>query len=300
GSITKTFTATVVMQLVEEGTLSLDATLDQYLPDTISSKIQNSDQITLQQLLSHSSGINSAIMDEFDQDMLNNPALAFEQWTPEQMLSRYTYDRESSFSPGTDIKYNNANYLLLELVVESATNSTLAYEVRERILEPLGLENTFFAEEVTPNDYQPSYIDIDNNGILDFNAGAVDLARFGGAGAMISNAEDLARFTKALFNGELVNPETVNEMITGGVSIPPEKPGDPEVGLGLGFAYRDVPGQGKELIMNGDDYGWSVRIRYDQNTGTVAVAMTNGSKIDDSQDPTTQAAEEILKTVLHD
>ena len=295
GSAAKTFTATVIMQLVEEGKLSLEATLDQYLPDSVTSKIPNSDQITLRQLLSHTSGINNAVMSEYDQDMLNNPSLAFEQWTPGDMLSRYTYNREPSFPPNTKIDYNNANYFLLGFVVESVTNSTLAHEVQERIIEPLGLENTFLAGEEERGQYQPSYMDLDNNGKLDLNTGAVDLARSIGAGGLISNAEDLARFTQALFNGELVNPETVNEMITGGKSIDPNIP---EVGLGFGFAYREIAGRGKELIVNGDDYGWSTRIRYDQSTGTVAVAITNGAKIDPSQNRTTKAVEEILKTVL--
>lgn len=296
-SIAKSFTATVVMQLVEEGKLSLDATLNQCLPSSITSKIQNSDRITLRQLLSHTSGINHDIMSDYDQEMFSNPALLTESWTPENLLDRYTYGREPSFIPGTNVQYNNANYLLLGLVVQSATNSTIAQEIRERILEPLGLENTFFAGETTAT-YQPGYLDLDNNGTLDFNTGAADLARYGGAGALISNAEDLARFAQALFNGELVNPDTFREMLTGGVIIPTGNPDIPEVGIGLGINYRDITGQGRELLLNGDVYGWSTQIRYDNNTGTTAVVITNGAKAGDSSEQTTKAVEEILKTVL--
>jgi hypothetical protein len=85
-------------------------------------------------------------------------------------------------------------------------------------------------------------------------------------------------------------------MITGGVTIPTEEPGNSEVGLGLGFAYRHVAGQGRELIMNGDDYGWSLRVRYDENTKTAAVVITNGSKVGTSPNQTTEAVEAVLKS----
>jgi D-alanyl-D-alanine carboxypeptidase len=236
-------------------------------------------------------------MEDYDQDMLSNPKLLVESWTPEELLARYTYGREPNSASGTEVEYNNANYLLLGLIVESTTNSTLAHEIQERIIEPLGLKNTFSAGKTVAS-YQPGYVDLDNNGMLDFNTGAADLGRYGGAGALISNAEDLARFAQALANGELVNPDTFQEMVTGGVSIPTGNPQIPEVGVGLGINYRDITGQGRELLMNGDVYGWSARIRYDQSTGTTAVVITNGAKADGSSERATEAVEEILKTML--
>ena len=160
-----------------------------------------------------------------------------------------------------------ANYLLLGLVIAAATDSSLESQFHSRIIEPLGLENTFMPGGEVPADYQPGYIDVDGDGRFDLNAGEADLERFGGAGALISNVEDLTQFAQALFGGELVSPDTLEEMITGGV---------PAVGAGLGFAYQDEPETGRFFFANGDSYGWTVRLRYDQDTAATTVLFRNG------------------------
>ena len=267
-SVTKPFTAVVTMQLAEAGWLSLEDTLAQWLPDTASGQISNSEEITIRQLLSHTSGINSYLMsDEYIQELTNDPTLIFADWTPAELLARYTYDRAASFAPDTDVEYNSANYLLLGLVIAAATDSTLESQFHSHIIEPLGLESTFMPGGEVPADYQPGYIDVDGDGRFDLNAGEADLKRFGGAGALISNVEDLTQFAQALFGGELVSPDILEEMITGGV---------PEVGLGLGFAYQDEPETERVFFANGDSYGWMVRLRYDADTAATTVLFRNG------------------------
>ncbi|MEL6401359.1 MAG: serine hydrolase [Cyanobacteria bacterium J06626_4] len=267
-SVTKSFTAVVTMQLAEAGLLSLEDTMEQWLPETVTSQIPNSSEITIRQLLSHTSGINSYIMsDEYRQELTANPSQIFEDWTTEDLLARYVYDRAADFTPGTGVDYNSANYLLLGLVIEAATDSTLESQFQHRIIDPLGLENTFMPGGEIPADYQPGYIDVDGDGGFDLNAGEADLDRFGGAGALISNVEDLTQFAQALFGGELVSPDTLEEMITGGV---------PEAGLGLGFGYQDDPEAGRFFFGNGDSYGWTVRLRYDQDTEATTVLFRNG------------------------
>ena len=300
GSITKPFTATVVMQLVEESVLSLDDTMAQWLPDSITSQIPNSDEITIRQLLSHTSGVNSAFMSaEYGLDLIAEPSLIFQEWTPEEVLSRYVYGREASFTPGAagKVEYNSANYILLDLIIESATDSSLASEFRERIIDPLGLDNTFMPEEAIPGGYKPGYVDLDGDGVFDFNAGEADLVRFGGAGALISNVEDLTRFGQALFGGELVNPDTLNQMITAGVSVPTDDPLIPEIGLGLGFGYREVTGEGRHFFANGDSYGWQVRLRYDQATGTVTTLFRNGTDEIDPRDYADEALDALIAAI---
>lgn len=296
GSVTKPFTATVIMQLVEEGVLSLDDTMNQWLSDSITNQIENSNEITIRQLLSHTSGINSSYMgDEYGQDLIADPSLIFQDWTPTDLLARYVYDREPSFAPGTDVAYNSVNYFLLGLIIESATDSTLTSEFRERIIEPLGLNNTFMPDEAIPSSYQPGYVDVDGDGVFDLNAQEADLDRFGGAGALISNVEDLTRFAQALFGGELVDSDTLNEMITGGVSIPANDSLMPEVGIGLGFGYQDITGQGRHFFANGDSYGWTVRLRYDQETGATTVIYRNGSNETATRDYADQALDGLLQ-----
>ncbi|NER83851.1 MAG: serine hydrolase, partial [Leptolyngbya sp. SIO1D8] len=182
-SITKPFTAVVTMQLAEEGILSLEDTMVQWLPKTVTSQIPNSEEITIRQLLSHTSGINSFIMsDGYLQSLIADPSLIFQDWTTEDLLAKYGYDKEADFAPGTGVTYNSANYLLLGLIIESTTDSILESQFHDLIIDPLGLDNTFIPGGEVPADYQPGYIDVDGDGVFDLNAGEADLDRFGGAG----------------------------------------------------------------------------------------------------------------------
>ncbi|MBE7379902.1 MAG: serine hydrolase [Leptolyngbya sp. SIO1E4] len=275
-SVTKPFTAVVTMQLADEDVLSLEDTMDQWLPETVTRQIPNSDEITIRQLLSHTSGINSFIMsDGYFQDLIENPSKIFQDWTTEDLLAEYVYGEDASFAPGAEVEYNSANYLLLGLIIESATDSTLESQFHDRIIDPLDLDNTFMPGGEIPADYQPGYIDADGDGVFDLNAAEADLDRFGGAGALISNAEDLMRFTQALVGGELVNPNTLNEMVTGGV---------PEQGVGLGFGYGDDSATGEFFFANGDSYGWTVRLRYDKESETTTLLFRNGVNLTAPED----------------
>lgn len=294
GSITKPFTATVIMQLVEENRLSLEDTMTRWLPDSITDKIANSGEITIRQLLSHTSGVSSAYMNEYSQDVVENPALIFQNWTTEDLLSRYVYGREADFTPGMDAVYNSSNYFLLGLIVESVTGSSLTQAFRDRIINPLNLNNTFMPDEAIPGGYQPGYVDVDGDGVFDLNAGEADLIRAGGAGALVSNVQDIARFTQALFGGELVNSSTLHEMITGGVSVSTDDPLVPEAGVGLGFGYRDVIGEGRHFFAAGDSYGWTVRVRHDQESGITTVLFRNGIDITATKDYANRALDDIL------
>ena len=287
-SITKPFTAVVTMQLVEEGVLSLEDTMDEWLPERVTSQIPNSHEITIRQLLSHTSGISSFIMsEEYRQSLIADPSLIFQDWTTEDLLTEYVYTQEVDFAPGTGLTYNSANYLLLGLIIESATDSTLESQFHDRIITPLGLGNTFLPGGEVPADYQPGYIDVDGDGAFDLNAGEANLDRFGGAGALISNAEDLMRFTQALVSGELVNPNTLDEMITGGV---------PEQGVSLGFGYGDDPETGEFFFANGDSYGWTVRLRYDKETEMTTLLFRNGVNLAAPEDYADVALEALRQT----
>ncbi|NER83850.1 MAG: beta-lactamase family protein [Leptolyngbya sp. SIO1D8] len=106
-------------------------------------------------------------------------------------------------------------------------------------------------------------------------------------GALISNAEDLMRFTQALVGGELVNPNTLDEMITGRV---------PEVGLGLGFGYGDDSETGEFFFANGDSYGWTVRLRYDKETETTTLLFRNGVNLIAPEDYADTALADLRQT----
>ncbi|WP_413160460.1 serine hydrolase domain-containing protein [Capilliphycus salinus ALCB114379] len=212
GSITKTFVATVVLQLVEEGTLTLEDTLDEWLSSEVLENIPNSEQITIRQLLNHTSGIVDYSLPLFFQAQ-NNPGVFLREWQPEELLT-FIANQNAYFSPGESWEYSNTNVILLGLIVEAVTGSNIAAEIRSRILEPLGLNNTFFAEEEPiPGGYVNAYWDFDGDGSFN-NVSQANLSWAWAAGAMVSNPTDMARFIAGLLSGKLLETESLAEMLT--------------------------------------------------------------------------------------
>ena len=215
GSITKTFTATTVLQLAEKGKLSLEDTLGKWLPD-IANNIPNSEEITIRQILNGTSGIGDLFgEEEFSQDLANNPALIFQDWEPEELVS-YVYDRPlfegSRCYQEVQWCYPNTGYLLAGLIIEEATGSNIAEEIREGILNPLEMNDTFLAEEEEiPGGYVSGYANVNDN-FVDITANNLSLAWT--AGGLVSNTQDLTRFARGLFGGELLQPDSLDRMLT--------------------------------------------------------------------------------------
>lgn len=230
GSITKTFVATAVLQLVEEDRLTLADTLTQWLPADITDLVPNASKITIEQLLNHTSGITD-YLDVFTAQAQNNPTLFLNEWTAEQLVG-FINGVEPFFDPGTDWRYSNTNYILAGQVIEAVTGNSYGQEIRDRIIDPLDLDNTFvFDEEEVPGGYINSYWDFNNDGVLD-NLNIVNLSWTGSAGSIISNTEDLADFFDGLLvNGALLEAETLAEMLD---TIPVDSPNYDEYGLGIG------------------------------------------------------------------
>lgn len=214
-SITKTFVATVVLQLVEEGKLELDDTIDKYLTAEIVNNISiingqsRGAEITIRQLLSHKSGI----YDYLEAGTLHIEGLA----TPDRRYSnedriRYAIENGSSyFAPNEGFAYSNTNFVLLELVIESATGQSLNTHLVSKIFQPLNLINTHFAfQEADIQNLMQGYFEDDNitNYITNFDWASPD-------GGIISNTRDIQRFARALFGGELFQtPQTLQKMLT--------------------------------------------------------------------------------------
>jgi D-alanyl-D-alanine carboxypeptidase len=229
GSITKTFVAVTLLQLVEAGQLSLADPLTQWLPQSITDGIPNADTITIQQILNHTSGIADYTEPLFVLAAAN-PFIFLEDWQPEQLVELIT-DSEPVSTPGASWYYSNTNFILAGLVVESVTGNSIASEIRNRILTPLNLTNTFFAnEEEVPGGYINGYWDFDQNDTLD-DITVTNLSWAGAAGAMISNTTDLATFAAGLFKGALLQPNTLARMLD---TIPVSSPNYSAYGLGIG------------------------------------------------------------------
>lgn len=232
-SISKMFTAVVVLQLVEEGTIELDAPVSQYLPDLL----PNGDAITVRNLLQHTSGLYDFLEDRrFVAQAYQNPQRTFE---PRELVN-YALQFPLAFPPNSagNWDYSSTNFVILGMIVEQATGRSMAEEVRAHISEPLGLEQTVFVPyEPAPEDTARGY----SQGVDQTNVAL----SFGYATAnIVSTPSEVRRFGEALVNGELLEPQTQEQMFTfvsgnGQYNMP-------ALEYGLGVMRNQLPaGQGR-------------------------------------------------------
>lgn len=203
GSITKTFVATVLLQLEAEGALGLDDPLEQWLPGLV----PNGDAISIRQLLNHSSGIYSYTDDAgFSRDATRDPQRA---WSPRRIVAVATRHKPL-FAPGEGWSYSNTNYILAGLVVRAVTGRGVADELRTRIFEPLGLGGTSFpAGSVIsgPHAHGYSWAAGKHRDVTSFNPSWAWTA-----GAIVSTADDLATFYGALLGGRLLAADGLKQL----------------------------------------------------------------------------------------
>ncbi|MER0241667.1 serine hydrolase domain-containing protein [Streptomyces sp. HSW2009] len=241
GSITKTFIATVVLQLEGEGRLDLDDTVDHWLPGVVSGNGHDGTRIKLRQLLNHTSGIYSYTDDpefmrlEFSTDFLQH---RYDTWTPER-IAALAMSHPPYFDPGAGWHYSDTNYVLAGMIIERVTGRPYAREVERRILRPLHLDATTLpgTSATMPQPSARAYSQLTGKlggqgapgspvyDVTSFNPSPADAA-----GEAISTAGDLNKFYRALLSGRLLKPEQLTEMTTT-VSISPGSPYS--YGLGL-------------------------------------------------------------------
>ena len=200
-SVSKMFTAAVVLQLVEEGQLELDTPIEKWLPEIV----PNADAITVRHLLGHTSGIYDYLEDRnFVKQAYATPDRA---WEPRELVD-YATQFEPSFEPGAPghWDYSSTNYVILGMLAEQVTGHQLADELRTRIFEPLKLDRTYFIlDGAGPEGMAHGY-----SNTLDQTDVAMS---FGFATAnIVSNVDDLQRFIRALLGGELIQGETLEEV----------------------------------------------------------------------------------------
>lgn len=278
-SSSKTFVAVAVLQLVEQGQLDLDKAISNYLPQKVSKNIPYSNEITVRQLLNHTSGVVEYYDDKFHKLTYNRSRSQL--WTATEAIE-LIYNRQPKAKPGKEYEYCDSNYILLEIIVEQITGKPLAEVIRKQILNPLGLKNTF-TELREPNfkSNVTGYSDGSKDGILyshkDLNEG-----NGLGDGGLIASASDTAKFLNALLAQKtLLSPEMVEEMLN---STSAEK----DNGYGLGIAHFPTP-FGKGIGHSGWAYGFVSLMLYFPDEDITAVVLVNKHQ---------NVTQKILKRVL--
>ncbi len=252
GSITKTFTAAMILQLIEEGKLKLTDTLDKFFP-----QIPNSQKITIAHILAHRSGIHDSLIDPN-----LRPSSKTNVVTKDELLAIIAKGKPD-FEPDAKYSYSNSGYTLLGLLVEKLTGKPYGEALKERITSKIGLKDTYTA---TGN------IDVNKTEALTYmNLGEwkqvseTHPSILFGAGFIVSTPNDLAKFIQALFDGKIVSKESLNLM----------KTMRDDEGLGMGtftFAGKTFYGH----TGGGDNYGaWLAYLPEEK----LAVAYTTNAKV---------------------
>ena len=252
GSIGKTFTSAVIMQLWEQGKIDLEDPVSKYIEHTS----DNWKDIKIRNLLGQTSGLK-------DYALVPGIGLA-DHWTTEQWFAKMT-TLGLDFPTGSAWAYSNSNYLLLGLVAEKIAGKAIEPLIMERILKPLEMKNSVVSDgdPIIPNRAK-GYWETDGNLI-----NGIKIGHGYGDGGWINTCEDLARFERALREGKVVKPETLKLMRTPGVL-----PTGRKTPYGFGWFVRTT--NGHQFISHGGNtggYGCSISRVVDKNL--TVVVMTN-------------------------
>ncbi|XVV04654.1 serine hydrolase domain-containing protein [Actinosynnema sp. CA-248983] len=275
GSTTKTIVATVVLQLVAEGRLGLDAPVADHLP-----RFDLDRRITTRMLLQHTSGLFNHTGEHYPdgtvapglpstgKDWVDN---RFRTYHPDELV-RFAPAKPPRFAPGTGFSYSNTNYTVAALLIEAVTGHSYADEVGRRVLRPLGMRDTVVPGSWSglPGPHSRGYYRYqDGTGWKVVDVTRQDPSLLFGAGDMISTAADLGRFSAALQSGKLLPAPLLAEM----------REPESTLGYGLGIFVQDLgPGCGTVLHHNGSPPGGYGSLMYSSPDGkrTLTAGVTSG------------------------
>ncbi|MFI6734190.1 serine hydrolase domain-containing protein [Nonomuraea sp. NPDC050451] len=303
GSTTKTFTATLVLQLVADGEIGLDAAVADYLPELGLDR-----RITVRMMLQHTSGLFNYTGD-FGPDGTWVPGIPstgkewvdnrFHTYQPEELV-RLALSKPAKFAPGAGWSYANTNYTLALLLIEKVTGHSYAEEMKRRILRPLGLRDTVVpgARPDLPGPHAHGYYryqDADQWKVVDVTR--QNLSLLAGAGDMISTTQDLQTFISALVGGKLLPAPLLAEM---------RKPDPRSDGLfgryGLGMYVLDTGPDCVGIILNHDGsppggYG-SLMYSTPDGSKTLTASLTMGDTPVDQAVVFPKALNRLIKQVF--
>lgn len=291
GSVTKTFVATVLLQLEGEGQLSLDETVDRWLPGVVRGNGNDGRKITIRMLLNHSSGVPEYLADGVVLRSYFATGDYDRVWSVRRLVE-HAMTMPPAFAPGTDALYSNTNYLLAGMIIEAATGRTVQEEVTRRIIRPLGLDRTSFPKN-DPSIHGSHLEGYVSNPYTDYQK----ITRFspssaGAAGAIISTPEEVARFHHALFTGRLLRPEQMAELTTVAQST-----SRPQIRNGLGFMQVELCGQ-ETWAKDGQFPGYASESFTSRDGARQVVYAVNGVGLKEENAKAAQQAVEDLKEAI--
>lgn len=273
GSNTKTMTAAIIYQLQEEGLLSTSDLVSEWLPDEIA-KFPSSEQITIDMLLTHTSGLFDYLSEEPGElgDLLSNdPDVLGREFSPQELVQMAADAGKQEFAPGESGKwsYSNTGYIMLGLIIEAATGQPLPEVFQERVFTPLGLEDTYFGLGLPDDDRLPQgYL----TSPFDYNTRSWNMSQAWAAGAVVSTAEDTAAYVKALFSGELFQDEATLAAMLAPAS--PDYPGhNDRFYYGHGMNFKDG-----FLGHGGQTLGFETDMGYNPELDATVVLFTNSAE----------------------
>jgi D-alanyl-D-alanine carboxypeptidase len=224
-SATKMFTSTVVLQLVGEGKVGLDEPIETYLPGLVRGEGIDGHDITVRQLLQHTSGLPDHMPADYTEIR--------HQYVENRDLLDRALAQPAVFAPGTDWRYSNTNYILAGLIVQQVTGRPVGEEITNRIIEPAGLRHTYWPgigdETIRGKHARGYYTPEPGAERVDFTE--MDPSWGGAAGQLISTPADVNKFLAALTGGKLLDPAQLTQMRE--TVIAPGLPPNWRYGLGL-------------------------------------------------------------------
>lgn len=208
-SMSKMFTSSAVYKYIDRGVLAIDDPIKNWLSSEIINNITNADQVTIKNLLAHTSGIADIYTSQYELDRINKE---HNEWTQEDVLT-YVYGQPALSEIGS-YYYCNTNFLLLGMILEKASGLTLEQVYQQEVFSPLGLTSAYYSTtQPIPDGAVKGYADIYGNGsYIESRMVYEDELGMGGDGGIAINAYDLSIFLEKLLEGELLSDNSLNEM----------------------------------------------------------------------------------------
>jgi len=281
GSNTKAFTAVILLQLEAEGKLTIDQTVSTWLPQYPAWK-----NVSIRRLLNMTSGIPG-----YDNvpAMLRAENSIYRRWTPEQLIAFSDPIYPGAPKPTHGYDYSNTNYMLAGLIIERVTGHTYAEELIKRIFQPLALKSTFYSPNVYPKTVTDrmvsGYFDNTSPGnegiqwMIGRDVRLMDMSWAGAAGGIVSTPQEVTRWAKALYTGDILAAKQRRELmsivsIKAGKPIAVTSPADP-AGFGLGVAQATRKPLGTYWYYQGETLGYRMVHAWFPKSGAIIAVGLN-------------------------